>query len=433
MSGTCVGAVAAAAAGATVMLGQLLVIVGGVSSEVDADADNDIDAGSGAGSCGAADDIAVVGGSVLIPVGTSVVTAASEAVVVAVVLTVSNGLTTVAESVLVRSVNVVRTGRGPRLVSMLGFKNGFNIDVVLLLSELLSSFPPEAIRSPGSRSEGLLFPGESLRDVVLEFEFETKVVVEVVDANGFVSVERPEDVFVLFSLLSGMKRSICAGESLFRRFWSRGIRRRTCFGLKPRDKTTSIDSCVCSPLMMTLAKDTWFFLSAALRNRSLEAIEVCVNVAFGGMAIAAPVGSAHVDGAKIDMRSPSTRTVAMVKDRAAGSWIFGTSPECRRKSPLIVRKRETKNESEVQHECDVRTRDGQRTQWLLDSVIGRGEASRISTHHLTRAQQLVGGCPMVRIRNVSYPVPGCGQQYQPYICHFSSDAPDTRVISVEAP
>jgi hypothetical protein len=117
------------------MFGQLLVVVGGISSEIDADADTDT--ASGAGSCGSADDSAVVGGSVLTPVGTSSVGAASVAVVVAAVLKVSNGLTTVAESVLVRSVNVVRMGRGPKLVSMLGFKNGFTIDVVLLLFESL--------------------------------------------------------------------------------------------------------------------------------------------------------------------------------------------------------------------------------------------------------------------------------------------------------
>jgi hypothetical protein len=112
-----------------------------------------------------------------------------------------------------------------------------------------------------------VFPDESLRDVVLASVFETNVVVEVVDANGFVSVEESgEDVLVPFSMLNGMKRSKCAGESLFQRFWSRGVRRRTCFGRKPREKTTSIDSCVCSPLMLTLVKDTWGFFSAELRD-----------------------------------------------------------------------------------------------------------------------------------------------------------------------
>lgn len=229
------------------MVGQLLVIVGGISSETDADADADTDTGSGAGSCGAADDIAVVGGSVWIPVGTSAVGTSSVAVVVAVVLKVSNGLTTV----------VVKMGRGPKLVSMPGFKNGLNIDDVLPLFELLSLLSAEAVKSPGSRSGGLSFPGEPLRDVVLVSVFETKVLAEVVGANGFVSVKEPgEDGLVLFSMLNGIKRSKCAGESLFRRFWSRGIRRRTRFGLKPRDKTTSIDSCVCWLLIVTLAKGT---------------------------------------------------------------------------------------------------------------------------------------------------------------------------------
>jgi hypothetical protein len=64
----------------------------------------------------------------------------------------------------------------------------------------------------------------------------------------------------------------------------------------------------------------------------------------------------------------------MVKDRAAESWIFGTGPECRRKSPLIVRKREAKNESEVQHEGEVRTwAKNPKDARLLDSVIGRGK------------------------------------------------------------
>lgn len=174
-------------------------------------------------------------------------------VVVAVVLENSNGLGTVAVSVMNRPVSVVRMGRGPRVGTMLGFKNGFGI-----VFELLSLFSSEAVRSPGSRSDGSLFPIESVfREVLVEFVFEANMPVEFVEANVFASVEEAaEDVHVSFSLLRGTKRPKWAGELLFGIFWSREIRRRTCFGMKRSDKTTSIDSCGCSPPTMVLVEET---------------------------------------------------------------------------------------------------------------------------------------------------------------------------------
>lgn len=56
-----------------------------------------------------------------------------------------------------------------------------------------------AVRSPGSRSVGLLVPVESFRDVVLLFVLERSVLFEFVDTNGFVSVEDPGDVDLVLS------------------------------------------------------------------------------------------------------------------------------------------------------------------------------------------------------------------------------------------
>lgn len=210
MSVTCVTTFVAAATDETAMLVQLVVIVGGSSPDVDVDAAIESVTASGAGSCCTSVDIAVVGGSVRRPVGTSVASGTSVADVV-VVVKLSNGLMAVEESKKGKFVNVLRTGRGPRLLRILGFTNGFTIvDVVL------SSFPPEAVRSPGSRSGGLSVPVESLRDVVLVFVFETNVVVGIVDKSGFVSVANPvEGASVLILVLDGMDRAKCAGESLF--------------------------------------------------------------------------------------------------------------------------------------------------------------------------------------------------------------------------
>lgn len=122
---------------------------------------------------------------------------------VAAVLENSNGLGTVAVSVMNRPVSVVRMGRGPRVGIMLGFKNGFGI-----VFELLSLFSSEAVRSPGSRSDGSLFPIESgFRDMLETFVFEGNMPVVFFDAIPFVSVEEAaEDDLVLFSLLRETRR-----------------------------------------------------------------------------------------------------------------------------------------------------------------------------------------------------------------------------------
>ena len=150
------------------------------------------------------------------------------------------------------------------------------------------------------------------------FVFETKVVAEAADVNGSVSVASlVGDAFVLFWAVDELDRAKFGGRFLFRALCSREILRRKRFGLKPRERASSVGSKISSSLLKGLVDDPEDKFSAVLCWGLLGPTAVGSSVLFDGLAIAIPAGSEDAVGAKIDITNASTRTVAMVKDQAA--------------------------------------------------------------------------------------------------------------------